>query len=133
MPHVSKQKLNKKVAEKIYAELLKHITVKEFARDRARLCSELLTHTEQIMLAKRLAIVCMLGAGFSFETIEETLKVSPSTIGRIWQEVQKGKFPLTVRLAKTSKAKGGILNILEKLLELPYPRTGPRWQFLDTL
>ena len=132
MPHVSKHALEKKFENKIFKVLLEHLTFKEERRIRMRLCSELLTPTERTMLAKRFVIIAMLGEGVSFEKIQETLKVSPSTVGRIWSAMQHGAFPASVALAK-KRTRGGIFPVLEKILDFPLPRSGRRWEFLDKL
>lgn len=44
---------------------------------------DLLTPTERIMLAKRLAIAAFLIEGLPYHAISEMLKVSTSTIGRV--------------------------------------------------
>jgi uncharacterized protein YerC len=133
MPHVSRQRLEKKVLDELYKTLLSEITVKGSSRKRALLCSELFTKTEHVMLAKRLAVIYLLGEGHTFEKIQDLLKVSPSTIGRIWLAMQHGAYQHTtsiVRKEKTSDILGAILNVL---FTGPPSRTAPRWRFLDDL
>lgn len=119
--------------EKIYAELLAHITSKGKAKDRSALCSDLLTHTERIMFAKRLAIICMLGEGYSFGAIQEIVRVSPSTVGRIWKAMRRGKYGRIVKILKKRKVSNSIVGILETILILPKPYNAPRWKFIDEL
>jgi uncharacterized protein YerC len=123
----------KKIADKIYNQLLNHVTYKGSAKDRRVLCSDLLTYTERIMLAKRLAILCMLGEGYSFEDIQETLRVSPSTVGRLWQATQKGKYAHITRIVRKRKLSESIVEILEQILVLPKPRNAPQWKFIDEI
>ncbi len=132
MPHISRHIPEKKISDKIYTELIAYLTTKGSVRDRRELAFQLLTHTERIMLAKRLAIICMLGEGYSFEDIQETLRVSPSTVGRLWQGMQKDKYRHILRLAKKGLAIS-IIDLMEKILSLPRPRHAPRWQFLDKI
>jgi uncharacterized protein YerC len=133
MPHVSRHVPEKKITDKIYAELLEHITARGSEKDRSTLCSDLLTPTERIMLAKRLAIICMLGEGYPFEDIQEVLRVSPSTIGRLWSAIQKGKYVRITQIVRKRKLSDSILGLLEKLLSIPRPRHGPRWAFIDDI
>ena len=60
----------------ILAERKTSKEVKEFLTD-------LLTPTEQVMLAKRLSIAILLTYECDYRTISETLKVSYSTIGNV--------------------------------------------------
>jgi uncharacterized protein YerC len=131
MPHISRHVPEKKVADEIYAALLEHLTQKGSTRDRVRLFEELFTHVEHVMLAKRLAIICMLGEGYSFDNIQETLRVSPSTVGRIWKAMQKGKFNETARIVKKNKFSGKLLKVLDSLVFVPRPVHAPRWDFVD--
>ena len=80
MPHVSRHTPDKKISDKIYAELMAHITRKGTAQSRANLYNDLLTPTERIMFSKRFAIICLLGEGYPFEDIQELLRVSPQLL-----------------------------------------------------
>jgi uncharacterized protein YerC len=123
MPHVSRHMPTGDVWEKIYKELLTHLTEKGSAFERAQLGAELFTPTERIMLAKRLAIICMVGEGYTFEDIQESLRVSPSTVARIWAAMQKGKYAKIVNIVR----KRNITQFFRSL----FPRgvTEPRWTF----
>ena len=49
----------------------------------------LLTKTEKVMLAKRLAIAFLLNRGYNYRAISDVLKVSTTTVGRIKESVDK--------------------------------------------
>ncbi len=49
----------------------------------------LLTKTEKIMLAKRLAIAFLLNRGYIYRDISDVLKVSTTTVGRIKEAMDK--------------------------------------------
>lgn len=90
--------------------------------------SELLTPTEKIMLAKRLAIVLMLQKHFPFLAIERTLKVSPSTISRFWRASQEKPFQFLTKKLKGDKAKKEFWETVEWLLQAGMPPMGRgRW------
>ncbi len=92
MPHVSKNKLDEQTFERIFKKL---ISVLEKAHGKNKFISvveELLTETEKIMLAKRLAIVLMLFGDTPQHRISEVLFVSPSTIARISLAIELGKY-----------------------------------------
>ncbi|NIT04611.1 helix-turn-helix domain-containing protein [Candidatus Saccharibacteria bacterium] len=52
-------------------------------KEMERYIFDLLTPTEQIMLAKRLAIAALLVRGLSYQEISKRLKVSTSTVARV--------------------------------------------------
>ena len=133
MPHVSRHTPEQKIADEIYVRLLDQLTSKGSAKDRSFVFGELFTRTEQVMLAKRLAIICMLGEGFSFEDIQETLRVSPSTVGRMWSAMQKGKFRQTIRIVKKNKVSSKLLAAFMGLVSMPRPIHAPRWNWVDEI
>ncbi|TSC69678.1 MAG: hypothetical protein G01um101456_30 [Parcubacteria group bacterium Gr01-1014_56] len=85
------------------------------------------------MLAKRLAIICLLGEGVSFEEISKELKVSSSTVARLWSAMQKGKFKETILAVKKNKVNEAVLAVFTLLLTGPRSRHAPRWKFLDDM
>ena len=82
MPHVSRKKLKKEVAKKIYDKLIKTITNRGVDQGYAVL-GELLTPIEQTMLAKRLTAVAMLSRGMSSYKVRKILKLSSKTTAYI--------------------------------------------------
>lgn len=133
MPHISRQFLKGNLERKLVLSLIENITRKGNAKSRSALCSELLTGTERLMLAKRLAVVCLLGKGVPFEQISKELKVSSSTVARLWTAMQQGKFKETIRTIKLSKLDKFILSFFTVLLAGARPRYAPRWKFLKDL
>lgn len=92
MPHVSKRKLDQKTFDKIFKKL---VIVLERAQSKQKLISvldELLTETEKIMLAKRLAIILLLCGETPQHRIAEVLLVSPTTVSKIALQVEIGKY-----------------------------------------
>lgn len=103
MPHVSKKKLDQEIFEKIFRKL---VLVLEKAQNKNRLMSvlsELLTETEKIMLAKRLAIVLMLFGDTPQHRISEALFVSPSTITRTSLNIELGKYDTIINISKKER------------------------------
>lgn len=127
MPHVSKHVPDGKVVETIYKKLFVHLTEKGSASDRERIGAELFTPTERMMLAKRFAIICMLGEGYTFEDIQQTLRVSPSTVGRIWGAMQRGRYQKVVSIVR----KREMIDFITSLF--PRSRYAPRWKFMDDI
>jgi uncharacterized protein YerC len=126
MPHVSKHRVKKNIFKKIQLSLIDVFMVAGSKYDTARLIGDLLTPTEKIMLAKRIAIILMLNEGYSFKAIERTLKITPATVLRFWKMKKKGKFNyLTEKKIKESD----FWKDLEKFLEAGLPPRGKgRWK-----
>ena len=83
MPQVSKRPLRKEVYERVFELLLKVIVDFQDKKQAMFLLDDLLTPTEKIMLAKRLAIAVLLAKGYTYESIQEILRVSRPTIGMV--------------------------------------------------
>ncbi|MEK7560156.1 MAG: Trp family transcriptional regulator [Patescibacteria group bacterium] len=121
MPHVSRKKLNKNIYQKISDEFIQFVLELKSSKEAKNFLSDLLTKTERIMLAKRLAVICMLMRGYSFEAIQRTLEISPSTVDRLWKIINQ--YPNSFSLIRSrvifsnSKTGGGFWKVLEKFLE----------------
>jgi len=115
----------------LYEQLISELGKKNGAQ--SALMRELLTNTEKIMLAKRLALIVMLGKGHSFEQISETLKISPSTIARFSLAAESGKYDAITNQMKNSKTKKLVNGILSLIIGGFRPIHAPRWKWLDTL
>jgi len=89
MAHVSKKKINNKVLNKIDKQLIDFFKNKKY--DFVFL-SDLLTKTERLMLAKRLAIMVLLKKGLSSYEISAMLKVSSSTVMRFSCRLEGKEF-----------------------------------------
>lgn len=125
MPHVSSRKLNKAISKKLWNQLLK--IFKDAGRKSATnaIVSELLTHTEKIMFAKRLAIILLLDKGIPQHVISNKLNVSVSTVTRMSLNVEIDKYNEILKIS----SKKGILDVLEKIILMGMPpRVGRgRW------
>ena len=91
MTHVSKRKIGYQIERQIVDAFMSALFSTSLARGKARVRS-ILTSTERIMLAKRLAIITMLERDQSYYRIEQTLNVSGSTIGRLHKRLVAGDF-----------------------------------------
>lgn len=91
MAQVSKRYLNKKLKDKLYANLLTvlaEITNKPAANE---VLNTFFSQTERTMLLKRLAIALLLREGHTYQEIMDTLKVSPPTINKISQQMKRNR------------------------------------------
>ena len=83
MAQVSRRPVDRKVEARMY-EILWQSLAKLDQQDKVgRFLKDLLTPTERVMVAKRLAIAILLNKGWGQESIDKTLKVSGATIQSI--------------------------------------------------
>ena len=78
---------------RVSRQLINTIADNPSSRGRKILLKQLLTSTEQVMLAKRLALILMIQERYSYTTIGQILKMTPATIHRFWRQVKQNKFP----------------------------------------
>lgn len=130
MPHVSRHTPIKKVSDRTLDLFMECVTAKWSARERRDFFNDLLTPTERIMFSKRLAIIYMLGKGYTIRKIQETLRVSPSTVARLWSEVEKGKYSKIIHRLRTQPQK---MESIEWLTSLIPPRHQTKRQYADRL
>lgn len=127
MTHVSKKLLNEGIVETLIEQLFKTISKASDKNALKYLGSELFTHTEKIMLAKRLALILLLDKGVPQHVIAEQLNISPSTIAKVSSKIEAGKYRAIRNIS--GKFRGDLLDHIEKfmLMGMP-PRTGRgRW------
>lgn len=130
MPHVSRKKLKKKIFIKIGEQLSNTIAKANSARELKWIFKELITPTERVMLAKRLAIILMLERGYSLDIIQKTLKVTPQTIVRFWKMTKYSLHKPIIKEISSNKAKRDFWQELEKLILLGMPPRGRQWQLM---
>jgi uncharacterized protein YerC len=92
MPHISKRFLEKNKYVEIHKQLYKAVFSLVRSGKTKLIFDELLTKTEKIMLAKRLTIIIMIDQKESIYAIENTLKVSPSTVARMQVQYDEGEY-----------------------------------------
>ena len=131
MTKVSKYLIKSEVQERMFevfwktiADLKTNVEVKGFFQ-------ELLTPTEQIMLAKRLAISILLAKKYTYEEIVDVLKVSPVTIGTIslWLKKEGKAFQKSINRILVQQKQEEFWDNLEKFFSniLP-PAKGTNWK-----
>jgi len=127
MANISKRKVEVRVLETLNLQLIASIVGAKTRRDAHALVAELLTETERTILAKRFGIIAMLARNYSFEQIQELLKVSPDTVVRIWRQLRAGKLRCLTRYARNNPQKfegESFMEELEKLLRAGMPPRG---------
>ena len=114
MTHVSKTKVKPRVSLRIKRNLITAATERK-----GIILESLLTPTETLMLAKRLAMIVMIERGESTYRISKLLKVSVSSVGRFKHMIHAGLFKPIIRGAR--KRNRTLLDILELVLAAGMP------------
>lgn len=118
MPHVSQKRLDPNTVAEIETQL-KQFLGSTSVKTREEITNELLSETERIMLAKRLAVIHMLDRDETVYTIHQKIGVSPSTVARYARAMQQKRFQHTRRwLARNSNA-NAILQTIADLVAFP--------------
>lgn len=80
MAQISKYPISKNIADRIFEIFLTIFTHLKNKEEADQFISDLLTPTEKVMLAKRLAIAFLLENNYEYRTIQQILRVSTGTI-----------------------------------------------------
>ena len=124
MTHVSKRELKAKTSLRVKKNFFEAI----FAMRNRRVLEVLLTRTETLMLAKRLAILIMLERTHSYYRIQKTLNVSVSTIMRL-DKARRARVFLPIQRAISRGDDLSLPERLELILAAGMPSiAGPRHQ-----
>lgn len=136
MTQVSKYPISKEVADRIFDLFLKTFVEIKNKSDADEFISDLLTPTEKIMLAKRLAIAFMLEKGYDYRTIQRILRVSSPTITSVNIARQYGSEGYK-KLVKKIMAEEQLVDFFEeavgKIIALPAQAKGKgtgTWRYL---
>jgi len=134
MPHISKKRVKNKIFIKIYNQLAEVIAKVDVVQSKL-LMKELLTYTERIMIAKRLALILMLLQGQSIYRAVKLLKISSSTASKMELRIENGEFANLSNLLKLKSKRRILRNIINAIIEIGIPpKYGRgRWDFLDRI
>lgn len=122
---ISRRYLNKDLENHIFDLFLKAIVNIRNKEDAENFIEDLLYPTERIMLIKRLAIAILLVKGFTYDAIDDALKVSRSTIMNvsIWlKHGKKGYRDVINKIIEGQKREEFMDKIEELLLKLSPPK-----------
>ncbi len=103
MSQVSRNPLSKESNYEIQATLWWLLARLNTDSDINSFLNGLLTKTEKIMLAKRLAIAFLLSKGYNYRDISDALKVSTSTVARIKEVIDKTEGSYEIFIKKLEK------------------------------
>lgn len=91
MTRISKYRLENKVLEKLYKLMFEIISNMDEEERFTGIINELLSSTEKIMIAKRVAIIYLLIKKIDYFVISDVLKVSSTTIAKFHSIMEKGE------------------------------------------
>ena len=131
MTNISKNKLSKKVEEKLFTQFTNLFSVANKS-GLSDMFEALFTDAEKIMFIKRVGIVMLLSKHCSNYRISKTLKVSDTTVRNIKIAFQNGKYDALLGTFNNKKFDSiQFLKVLEKLLQAGMPPQGRgRWKWL---
>jgi hypothetical protein len=124
MTHVSRHPLRSRARKRIDKQLLVLLS----KRPVGLIARELLTETERLMLAKRLAAILMLTKGFSYYRIGQILRMSTSSIRRFDGQLVAGDFPFLEKLVRNANERKALWSSLTVILRAGLPPKGVRWK-----
>lgn len=129
MPQISKHRLDRTFQDEMFRRFWSSVAHLKTSRDVAEFFSDILTHTEEVMLAKRLTIAVLLLRGKIPVDIANILHVSFSTIGRVSTWVDRAK-PATKRELERvidDAEWQAFFDTIEALFDKLPPRHGTDW------
>lgn len=132
MSKVSKRILNKELENHIFELFIKTISDLKSKEAVKNFLDDLLSPSEKIMLVKRLAIAIMLAKGYTYDLIDDTLKVSRPTITNVsfWLKYGKNGYKKVVdSIFKKQKRDDVIDKIEELLLKISPPKAYGSFEF----
>ena len=131
MPHISKRKLEEKYIRDLFGEI---VFVFERAGRRGELkqvLNQLLTSTEKIMLAKRLAVIAMLARDIPIHDIAESLSMSPSTVDIMSLKFETESYSHVLKSGLKKTDIGDMIHMIQTAGGIMPSMGKGRWKFLD--
>ena len=131
MPHISKRKLEETYVRDLFWEV---VSVFERAGRRGELkevLGQLLTSTEKVMLAKRLAVIAMLARDIPIHDIAESLSMSPSTVDIMSLKFETDSYADIVKGGLRKTDIGDVIDMIQTVGGIMRLRDKGRWKFLD--
>jgi len=134
MAQISKRKLKGEVKTQIEQRLSSIVARIASDKEASSMLDDILTQTEQTMIAKRLSALLLLAEGLSSYRVSRLLLMSPETTARLMRELRKGKHPHIISLSRKKKARKDVWADLEVIVRLGMPEMGKnRWDWLNKI
>ncbi|MEK7611600.1 MAG: Trp family transcriptional regulator [Patescibacteria group bacterium] len=112
MPQVSRNKPHPDIGRRMFELLYKALAEAKKEKEVRDLLQDLITPTERVMLAKRLAIAVLLAKGYDYRQTSFILKVSYGTIGRVVASIRLSGVGFTRFIRNLAKYEG-FLSLME--------------------
>jgi len=127
------KKLSQKEIEALYKRLVAILWSANSRNKFEGVLSDLLTESEEVMLAKRMSIIFLLDQGFSGYRIHKTLKVSQGTVSYIAKKRDTGAYANLQTIFCRKQEKEDMWKYIEVVLRAGLPERGKgRWSSLNT-
>lgn len=128
MARISRIRLKDEILEKVFVLFFEVVGKKSNIQDFKNTIFEILSPTERIMIAKRVAIVYLLLKGIDQRSISKVLKVSNATVSKfaILMEKSTGVVPSFAKILTNDK----ILDFLDQMFDALFPpgTYGTNWK-----
>ena len=123
MTQVSRHPLPKTTWERISSLFLHSLATITNPTDLSTFLKDLLSLSERIMLAKRLAIALLLTKQQSYDSIRQRLHVTPGTIAKVQRQLQEGHGGLQIGINKilVQQSNQALWEQLKNLLDIAPP------------
>lgn len=125
MGRISRRRIDPEIEERIFEIFWDYLATLKKPEDIHEFLVSLLSYTEQVMFSKRLAIAVLLAKGYNYRDIDETLKVSTSTVGTVHKQILVGASGYTKAVNKIL-TKEKIENVFNTLDEILIKMSGPK-------
>lgn len=112
MPHISKRKLEEKEINDLFLQIIYTLERAVKRNELRQVLRQLLTSTEKIMLAKRLAVISMLSEGVPIHEIAKSLAMSPSTTSLMSARFESERYSHVI---KSGLRKSDLLDIIKMI------------------
>lgn len=114
---VSQRELDTELEKKMFGVWLEALAVCRDEVSADELMRDLLTDTERIVIAKRMAIALLLSHGYGYTEVANILKVSPPTISKVkrWLDERGAGFRKVLSLMEEDEQLIGFWDRVERL------------------
>lgn len=122
MSQISKYPISKQISNRIFEIFLNTFVNIKNKEEADEFISDLLTPTEKIMLAKRLAIAFLLEKNYDYRSIQKLIRVSTGTIASVNLSLHLGSAgykKLISKIVKVEKITGIFETAIIKILSAP--------------
>lgn len=128
MVQISHHPLKEHIWEKLFHLFFEVIGKKSDKEEFKKIVFDLLSHTERVMIAKRIAIIYLLLKNIDQKTICKVLRVSSSTVSKfsLLFHTSQGIKPFLMRIIKNEKMYMFVLEFFEALF--PPGTPGTNWK-----